>query len=385
MDSRKTLFQLIRSAISGQGLSYGSDIDWNWIYHIAKAHSIANIISYAIDLMDDKPSEKIINEFNKVREMNIMRESMQQLETCQILDIMDSEGVDNMPLKGFITKNLYPSPDMRTMCDVDILIKDGCMDKAEQIMQRLDYPIREGGGREVVYKRPPYLSFELHRAFVSEKYQKVVFDYYNNIWDKAVLSEGRRHSYELTNEDFYIYMIVHISKHYLSGGIGVRAFLDVYIFLEKYKDTLDRKYIEEEFNRIDLLEFCKNSEKLAYIWFAGGTHDEKTAKMEEFVLSGGAYGSRVKGDAAYALREGNNIKYAGLKRKLYTIFLPYENMCQLYPRLKGKAALLPFYWIYRIADRFINKRNKVRSALKYTATEADVDELRTHLTDVGLI
>ena len=384
MNSGEMIFYLIRSAISGDKLTDISGIDWDKLYSTAQAHSIANLIAYAIDNMEDKPPQNVIRAFNSVRDMNIMRESSQQLEAEQMLDMMEAEGVDNMPLKGFITKNLYPSPDMRTMCDVDVLIRDGCMDKAEKIMQELGYPVREESAREVVYKRPPYLSFELHRAFVSEKYQKTVFDYYKNIWDKAVLAAGKKHSYELTKEDFYIYMIVHISKHYLTGGIGIRAFLDVYIYLEKYAEELDREYIDNEFRKIKLLEFCKNTEKLAYVWFAGQEHDTATAHMEEYVLSGGTYGSKLYGDAAYALCEGGT-KHSGFKKKLNVIFPPYKNMCYLYPGLRGKAILLPFYWVYRVIDRFINKRNNIKAALTYTATEKDVDNLKLHLNEVGLI
>ncbi len=384
MDSGEMIFKLIRSAISGDKLTDTSNIDWDKIYMTAQAHSIANLIAYAIDNMLNKPPQNVADAFNSIRDMNILRESAQQLEAELMLDMMETEGVDNMPLKGFITKNLYPSPDMRTMCDVDVLIRDGCMDKAEKIMQELGYPVREESGREIVYKRPPYLSFELHRAFVSEKYQKTVFDYYKNIWDRALLSAGKKHIYELTKEDFYIYMIVHISKHYMTGGIGIRAFLDVYIYLEKYAGVLDREYLDNEFQKINLLEFCKNTERLAYVWFAGRAHNAATASMEEFILSGGTYGSKVHGDAAYALREGGS-KHTGLKKKLSVIFPPYENMCYLYPKLKGKALLLPFYWVYRIIDRSINKRENIKTALTYTATESDIDYLKLHLTEVGLI
>ena len=385
-DNKKVLLNLIKSAISGEVIVETKDLDWKWVYTVSCAHSLCGLVAYAIDKLEHKPPQQIVAVFDNARNVGIVRESKQQVEADIIFDMMEAEGVINMPMKGFITKNLYPSPDMRSMCDVDILIKDGFMDKAERIMQELKYPIREGGGREVVYKRPPLISFELHRSFVSEKYQKIVFDYYRQIWDKAKLVDGKKFSYQLTNEDFYIYMIVHIAKHYLSGGIGIRAILDVYVFLEHYKGVLDREYIKSEFNKIKLLSFADNIEKMSYVWFADGECDDITANMTDFIFQSGTYGSKLYGDAAYALRDGQSGgRHTGLKRFANALFLPYDNMCELYPALKKRPWMLVFYWFYRIFDRLLNDREKVKRSMKYTAEEKDVNLLENHLKKIGLM
>ena len=45
----------------------------------------------------------------------------------------------NIKIKGCVMKKLYPSPNMRSMCDIDILIEDDGIDRAEKIMQNLGY------------------------------------------------------------------------------------------------------------------------------------------------------------------------------------------------------------------------------------------------------
>ena len=384
--NRDYFFELIKSVIlKKKAPEPYENIDWHKIYRLSARHSIANIIAYAIDTLDSKIDDEAFKLFENYRNIIIAQEAQQEAEAVNLTDKFERAHIKNMPIKGCVMKKLYPSPNMRSMCDIDILIEDDGIDRAEKIMQNLDYPIREVSDREIVYKRPPFISVELHRSFVSEKYQKVIFDYYKNIWNMAVLTDGKKYTYELSKEDFYVYMIVHIAKHYMSGGVGIISIIDVYVFMHRYRDMLNFEYINTEFNKLGLYEFAKNILMLTDEWFENKEKSEIGLKMAQYIFYGVTYGSKVFNDAAYALKNNEkNAHISSLKKIIYAVFLPYENMCILYPKLKQRRVLLPIYWIIRGFNRLLHNKNDVKANLTNKATNESIVQLKKHFDDVGL-
>ena len=58
----------------------------------------------------DRPDKDILNKFQKSMLTVRGRESMQQLELENVRAHFEKEGIDYVPLKGWIIKNLYPKP-----------------------------------------------------------------------------------------------------------------------------------------------------------------------------------------------------------------------------------------------------------------------------------
>ena len=52
---------------------------------------------------------------------------------------------------------------------------------------------------------------------------------------------------------------------------------------------LDFEYINQELEKIGLLEFCEKIRKIAFNWFSG-SFDGKFDLMSEYIAAGGVYG-----------------------------------------------------------------------------------------------
>ena len=76
------------------------------------------------------------------------------------------------------------------------------------------------------------------------------------------------YEYRLSDEDFYVFLIAHIAKHYRFGGTGIRSLLDLYVY-EKSLTDLDFKYIEGELEKIGLLVFYKKINAITFNWYSG--------------------------------------------------------------------------------------------------------------------
>ena len=62
-------------------------------------------------------------------------------------------------------------------------------------------------------------------------------------------------TYELRKEGHFIYILVHLAKHFYNAGVGIKMILDVVVFLRKYGKTMDFDYINNELTHIQLKDF----------------------------------------------------------------------------------------------------------------------------------
>ncbi|MDD2235026.1 MAG: nucleotidyltransferase family protein, partial [Desulfitobacteriaceae bacterium] len=97
-----------------------------------------------------------------------------------------------------------------------------------------------GGNHDIYYKKP-FLNIEMHRRLISV--ESPYSDYLNKTWYRAKLKDSCKYTYELSLEDFYIYLLIHLSKHYAGGGTGIRSFLDIWLYHRRYAKEMNWNYL----------------------------------------------------------------------------------------------------------------------------------------------
>lgn len=186
---------------------------------------------------------------------SIMKTAAQVMELQELTRRFEEHKIVNQPMKGSCLKFDYPSPEMREMSDIDILVRPDCMEKAAGILKELGYTLLKSIKHHDVYVKKPYMVLELHHAMYDKTVDKVQYQYFAD-GSKAVLKEGFHYSYEFVPEDFYIYMLAHMAKHFYKMGCGIRNLVDIYIYLGKYQSVLDRSYIKAELEHCGLADFA---------------------------------------------------------------------------------------------------------------------------------
>ena len=88
------------------------------------------------------------------------------------------------------------------------------------------------------------------------------------------------------------------------------------------------------------------------MWFDGCAHTDLTREMESYILGASIYGDVENRVALSQIKQGGRFKYL-----LGRIFLPYNKLNKIYPRLKKYPILLPFYQIKRWC-RFVFRKMK---------------------------
>lgn len=383
----KYLLSLIKSVLSGsEAPKKPEDVDILHIFELAKLHGMIELVSYAVPSISSQISKELLDAIERLKLSGVAKEIHQDAELSTIIELFEKNEIDLALLKGSIVKRLYPSPDMRSMCDVDILIRKKDLSRADKlIMKELDFPVRLEGPHDISYKRPPFVNIELHYSITDEDLDKKAFRFFKDAWGLVQKSGDYSHVFELTRENFYIHHIEHMAKHYRFGGCGVRAFCDIFVYLNAYRDSLDWEYINASLDTLCLTDFARHAESTAYKWFGDGEGDSATEAIERYILSGGSYGTKERADIGInATKYGKNRKISKSKRFMVKAFPPLSVMKRVYPVLKKAPFLLPFMYPIRIISRLLFKRERIKEQLETSKIQAGLEAHLNHLESVGL-
>ena len=385
----KCFLSLVRCALRDEEPGeIPSDVNLTSVFSLAKMHNLCELISYSLPKAKPTPAPELLEALRKIKHAGIAQQIHQDVELDTIKAGFEKNGIDFVLLKGGVIKDLYPSPDMRSMCDLDILIRPDKMAMAKEIMlTQLGYKAENivEGEHDLGFGKPPFINIELHHAITDRLGNREAYEYYKDAWELAIPKSEGAHEHIFSKEDFYIHHIEHLAKHYRYGGCGVRPFCDIYVFLRAHGDTIKWDYIYEILKRIRLFDFEAHIRALALKWLDNGEGDEVSDAIEEYVLHGGSFG--LAEDKQLTTVARLHTKNGKIKRFGYffkKIFLPYRPMTVGYPVLKKAPILLPFCWIHRIFNRLLFKRDRVKAQLEITADDSKVLTLVKHLNSIGL-
>lgn len=338
-------------------------VTWQDIYRLAKYHSVDNLVFYSIEKLEKKPDKELYKKWKESRDRAILKGITQLYERDVIIEKLTEAGIDICPLKGCIIKELYPSQDMRTMADLDILMDSNKADLVKKIFKEMGYTLDhiDEEGHDV-YKKKPVMNIEMHHYLVPlDILQNKIFQYYKNVWERLKVKKDKIHCYEMSKEDFYIYHIAHMVKHYKIGGTGIRSFMDIYIYKKHYNKLLDWKYIYDELDKMEIRELAIVFEKVVDAWFQDGIIDDEVEQVTTYVVTSGTYGILERGHKVRMqnkLEKSNNKLTYVIKRAFPNI----KTMKKSYIILYKFPAALPLCWIHRGIKAFIykDKRKKIK-------------------------
>lgn len=320
--------------------------DYRSLILLAKQHSVMNILYYAL-----KDDPALPPECLAVLEKHLFSTAHQQLaqemESRRVADMLTREGIRFLPMKGALIRALYPAPEMRTSCDVDMYYDKAARPRMDDLFAALGYTKEEADPNHTAYKKGN-VTMEMHHNLLTDIAR--IDRYYRDLWDRLIPDGGC--AYRMRDEDFYIYHIVHTMKHFTLAGTGIRSVLDTFVYL-RGKPQLDMEYLQKELDSIGLWEFHLALSSLAEVWFGGAEMPDDLRDVSAYVLGSGTYGNTVHKVANRSARGGKLGFFLG------RAFPSYHYMAEKYPSLRRFPPALPFYWIGRIIRAMFGKDNRI--------------------------
>lgn len=344
---------LLRAILSGEETPpLPKDGNWLTVLHLAIRHDVFLLVFDRIGQLDEVKALKPYSEFSERFLKSTMKSVNQSWEIEHLAALMDSEQIPHLFLKGSFLRNAYPKPELREMCDIDFLIPSEREEDAIRLVRDDGYEMQEEltTSHNTEHFKPPHQVIEMHTRLVPKDSPHSA--YYEHIWDR-ILPEKSGYSCNLSLEEQYIYLIVHMAKHYYTAGTGVRSVLDVAVFEKAYGEKLDRAYLKKAFEELHLTEFAEDVALLARYWFLDCptvTLSSEQKRMHDAILSATTYGTKERKKSLILKNEmasGKSQKQAKLHLFFAKIFPNYRFMVGWYPPLAKLPFLLPVIWVVR--------------------------------------
>ena len=331
-------------------------LDLPKLFEVCQKHILTACVAYALESAGVKD-----NDFTQAKEKAIRKNILLDAERRTILRKLEAEKIWYMPLKGSLLHNWYPKLGMRQMSDNDILFDISRREDVRNIMYDFGYRLKSE--LEVVdeYLKEPVYNFEMHGELFMEYQVGAMADYYRRIKSRMLKDNNNEYGYHFSNEDFYLFMMAHEYKHFSGGGTGVRSLVDTYVFLRKFKNSLDWDYLSTELEKIGIADFERNNRELAIRVFSMKSLSLEDKKLLDYYVMSETYGNidnLVK----------NGVKYRGKGSKLrylvYRFFPPISFLEGSVPWVKKSKMLIPAAYIYRFFRGATVNRKKVSNEFK---------------------
>ncbi len=354
MDNRQKFFiEILSCAFEKKSIkSVPENLDWDKLFYSASKHKMSHLFYEVLKRSEISVPEDVEKKFFKSYKSALKKSAVFDAESEYISEAFSNNKISFLALKGAVIKNFYPDPTMRTMSDLDILLSENDRKKAKEIMLSAGYEITlDNVTHEDVFIKPPFMNIELH-------YSPVPADQPEYSYYKEKISQLLNHDNPRFYEDQYIFLIVHTAKHFRNGGIGVRAIADIFFF-NKHNFS-DRNYVENELKKLSLSDFENQMKNLSEMWFADSIENDDLKLIGNYILGSGAFGLNKQ-----LTLSNKNVKNGNKNSFIFSRLFPSKNkMVSAYPLLKKIPILLPVFWIVRIFNAVLFKKDKLKSDLK---------------------
>jgi hypothetical protein len=379
-NNRQLLASILSAAIRNKNTDISmQNADIRELFVLAKHHQVESLTYPLIkELYKSKRNaeKKILEIWKNDALKQALKQNRYMEGTTKVVRALADAGIPVIALKGIVLKDFYPKPEMRSMMDVDFLIKDIHMNSVIKILRKIGYHKKASDNKHTTLASPRHLFIELHTGLVKERFIDKAAQWEKSIWDRCIDYNFNGVSMlTLSLEDHLVYLCIHLANHLVSSGFGLRQLCDLVVYVEKNN------------NEIDWLEFVKKTEELGIKQFVITlmqvctrlfdlkvpeyyklhiVEDNNLNQFIEYIFSGGVFGKnetrRIIG--SYYINAMGKAKIENMpgtfRRVIVLLFPPYRYMCNKYKLLIKVPILLPITWIYRIIIN-VFKREKVLS------------------------
>lgn len=336
--------------------------DAHELFTLAKQHSVVGVVAYTLDKFNMYESEEIKQKFMHEYDRTIMNMLSRETSAMRLCAELNSLEIDHILFKGMMVSAAYPIPSLRTYGDIDMVIREKDVDKLCEHMKSKGFihSLTDAGVVNAFHKNKEH--YECHKNLnVSNLKDK---SYFENLWDNIEASD--RHTYHFEHNFHLCYLITHLEKHVYGSGAGLRMYLDIVLYTDKYKGSLDFDKVNSILSGLGLGKFLNTMLYVCNKWFdmkiphwVEPLTDEVYNQMCDFTFAGGVFGDQsTEKNAEDALRHSmaDGKKNARFRFLLQRIFPSFSELVRLYPRYTGKPYLAPVAWINHIFRFFADKK-----------------------------
>ena len=370
---------LLRSALTGEKVAIPEGFFLSEVLDIVRYHRLTPLMVRGAMRCGISRSDPGLQQcmLKMCTDVKVSRFQMQMLEA--LYQAMDEAGIDYMPVKGAVLKAMYPAPELRSMSDADLLVREEQYPRLIPVLKALGMEKTQEEENVHAWLKEDFL-LEVHTRLMPE-IDRDFKAYYSEGWDLAI-KNGSGTGYHLGNEDHFVFLLVHFAKHYRNGCVSAKNLCDFWVWKKKYPD-MDEAYLFAQLEKLGLLKFYGHIEDLLKTWFEGCP---ATAAVERITEVSFKMEDEKSGNIAQFIKQGQQQQsHSGNKRKwfLQKLFPGMLQMANEYPVLRKWKILLPVMWCVRWVQILFSRERMSRGI--HTSQYMQEDVIRSYEQELDMV
>lgn len=299
--------------------------------------------------------------------LSVSSQAQRTAELVRLCRILEREGIELLVFKGAALRAIYKNSDYRISSDEDLLVKDEDMQRAADILKKNGYEVISDKGEEIkLAGRQINLLVELHSSFVGthspewDRIDRLLISQLNSA-DTVETGAGSIKTFSPTFG--LLSLFVHLFKHFVIGGVGIRQIMDIAAYIEYYSEKIDFDTVFSLLGTVKAEKFAKSVINICSENFGLGMNFGKADEelLDDFLCAGiygGADAGRLhSGSLTRNMSQGGR----GLIANIVSAAFPSdEEIISQHPEMKNNKNALRAYRINRIKS-FAEEKGKLKT------------------------
>lgn len=354
--SQEMLRRLCAAALAGEKVTNLPQVDWKKVYIESQQQSVSLLAFQALG--ETLSDATVFAEWKRFAHLNLQNNAVVYRNHKQLHDLLEKAEIPYCTLKGCASARFYPDPLLRSMGDVDFLVRREDLDRTEKLLLENGFQ-KDDLGEHIchdAYERDGFW-FELHFEVAGlpdgkdgEKIHEILDDVFRLTEEEQIenavfrMPNPRHHG---------LIILMHTYHHLLSEGIGLRHLCDVAAFLNSFSNEEFLEVFESPLKELGLWKFvqslgtlCHTALEIPYREWMGEIDREWCAQLLADIFAGGNFGfkdaARTHQGLAISDRGKDGVGRNGV---LQTIVSVNRLAQQRFPVFGRVAVLRPFGWI----------------------------------------
>ena len=401
-NTQRQVIYMLSAAIRKKNVKFRSDekINWNEVLEESEAHKVTPLIyssinrAEALNIMD----ESTLSTLKK----NVFKSSITQSShiknVASVLERFNNAGIPIIVLKGLVVRDYYPIPDLRTMCDADVLVHEEDLEKVSALMISLGFnqiKEKDDHGAHIVFYKGSTV-FEVHWTLINDRFFKGDKSFEDKLWDDAMdVTVGGVKTKSLSLEDLAVHLCTHMAVHLAYSGFGVRQLTDLVVLVEKKGHLIDWKAFLNKSKEcgvytfaIAIFNICNRLFDMEMPKEIKGEKNIKNKYIEQLIqdiFDSGVHGKKSNDRvfaAEFAFDQGEGAADGSvsiIKKFMKLLFPPIRQMSDKYNYAKKFILLAPIAWIHHLIEGILNKDYNFSSKMKMATSTVSVANKRNKL------
>ena len=302
---------------------------------------------------------------------------LRQRQISGILSSFEAEHIDVVVMKGaWLGETVYDDPAMRTMSDLDLLIRETDCDACHRLLLNLGYAaarktLHNPLAYDQVYVHPDQTKLvELHWHVASDMIPSIPRPDITAIWQNTTAADYRGHPVKaLRPADQLAHLVHHMLHHRFA--VPLRSYVDIALVVQKHGDDLSPRALNDASSRwktgLGLPFVLRLTHELLGIALTPEMHSyapelESVRRTQALRALFDLPTAQACGGEITLLRFKSLTPLARLRLILSRIFMPRQFMMMQYPGARHMCGL-PFAWFRRACDLHRLHREKIKAML----------------------